>query len=106
MHDIFVDLLSITLIYSVLLHDGVVATIRSSNLRVFAWCGAFHQVVKIYAASTNMLKSQLFLSNIISVLLELGSYVPVCYCLNPSQTEEIKNKLRSNLFGKRNRGNT
>ena len=31
--------------------------------------GAFHQVVKIYTASTNMLKSQFFLPNMISVLL-------------------------------------
>ena len=67
--DIYIDLESITLIYSALLHGGVVVTIRLWNLRAFVWCGAFHQVVKIYTASTNMLKSQFFLPNMISVLL-------------------------------------
>ena len=54
---------------------GVVATIRSWNLRAFAWCAVSIRLWNLYCITlimitltTNMLKSMFFLPNIISVL--------------------------------------
>ena len=56
--DIYVDLLSITFIYSVLLH------------------GAYHQIVKSTVLATNILKPMFLLSNTISVLSNYTLFMP------------------------------